>query len=380
MGMRRPSCWRGRYGPNFDWRTSAFLVAGIVLIGLPTIYVLVSNRARRWCAPAATSKRRSRPPTPSISTCHLVQFGGGRAIERVGPPSFTNTYIQTPRNTGGSTASASASNSSKRRRRRSPPTQTRPQQRPSSRRHHPARRSLAGRSRPGRPWTSAPSTACGPLPAPTSTAAALCTCWCVDALAGLCVSLWGGGFFVSITNLCSCIYVQVNNAAAMFSKREVVDAWATDDDEEATKEKDDDGAAVMRRPVERTVRGAFGSVRFGVVWWVSSKRGDRLTCFGLWPRITVNTDAGQPPRAVAPHRAPPPDAQGDGYALLLFLLRAAAAYEVSNSILMKHITLYRRAAGGQPRAGHLRLVAPGGAGQLGALPRGLAKRPGHGGL
>jgi hypothetical protein len=46
----------------------------------------------------------------------------------------------------------------------------------------------------------------------------------------------------------------------MFSRREVVDAWAADD-EEAKKEKDDDGAAVMRRPVERTVCGAFGSVR-----------------------------------------------------------------------------------------------------------------------
>ena len=22
--MRPPSCWRGRYGSNFDWRTSAF--------------------------------------------------------------------------------------------------------------------------------------------------------------------------------------------------------------------------------------------------------------------------------------------------------------------------------------------------------------------
>lgn len=46
----------------------------------------------------------------------------------------------------------------------------------------------------------------------------------------------------------------------MFSERKAVDAWATDDEE--TEEKEGDGAAVMRRPVERTVRGR----RFGSVW------------------------------------------------------------------------------------------------------------------
>lgn len=125
----------GAQGIDFILDRRTALVAGIVVIGL-TFSASILDRARRWCAPAATFKRRRRPLMPSTRTCPSLR---SRACGRVcglngmawsaNRATFTNAV---PPNTGDSTTSAASSNSKRSSRTKPPKTQTRPQQQLSS--------------------------------------------------------------------------------------------------------------------------------------------------------------------------------------------------------------------------------------------------------
>ncbi len=141
----------------------------------------------------------------------------------------------------------------------------------------------------------------------------------------------------------------------------------------------------VRRPVERTVRR---QVSRDNGWIIGGQEGSRVLAAccvsGLHPTAshhttTRDTDDGQPSGALAPHQPPPPHAQGDGCVLGLdsgvVSCSVVCGVEMADALTVD----VDRPAGGQPRARRLRLVALGEAARLGALPRGLAARPCHGG-